>query len=77
MAPLMNIELPMMSVLAQMERVGIGFDAKLCQQQESPLKRRINELEQQAHLLAGGVDAFEAHMKDCPEILVNPQGQEF
>lgn len=42
-----------MRVLSKMEAAGVGFDGKICSRQESPLQRRIKELEHQAHELAG------------------------
>lgn len=48
-----DIEIPLIPVLTAMERVGVRVDAAHLRQQSSELAKRIWELEQQAHELAG------------------------
>ena len=48
-----ELELPLLSVLSQMERTGVLVDAQLLRQQSRELAEQIAHLEQQAHTLAG------------------------
>lgn len=48
-----DIELPLIEVLADMERNGIGADAGVLNEIGDALKERIGELKDQIHLLAG------------------------
>jgi DNA polymerase I len=47
-----SIEMPLIDVLARLERNGVGIDAKLLAQQSIELKERISEIEEQAYKLA-------------------------
>lgn len=47
------LEIPLIEVLAGMERVGVRVDAAALRQQSGELAKRLWELEQQAHALAG------------------------
>jgi DNA polymerase-1 len=47
------LEIPLIEVLAGMERVGVRVDATALRQQSGELAKRLWELEQQAHALAG------------------------
>lgn len=47
------LEIPLIEVLAGMERVGVCVDAAALRQQSGELAKRLWELEQQAHALAG------------------------
>ncbi|MCP5158834.1 MAG: DNA polymerase I [Gammaproteobacteria bacterium] len=48
-----ELEIPLIEVLADMERVGVRVDALALRQQSSELAHRLKELEQQAWALAG------------------------
>jgi DNA polymerase I len=48
-----NFEIPLVSVLSDIERYGVLIDAKLLQQQSEELATRLFELEREAHQLAG------------------------
>jgi DNA polymerase-1 len=48
-----EIELPVLEVLLEMERTGVLIDAFLLAQQSEELGRRLHDLVQQAHALAG------------------------
>lgn len=48
-----DIEMPLMPVLLKMERHGVLIDSDQLHQQSDVLSKRIAELEEQAHLLAG------------------------
>ncbi|CAJ1801437.1 DNA polymerase I [Aeromonas dhakensis] len=48
-----DIELPLLPVLARMERLGTTIEPKLLHQQSQEIEVRLAELEQQAHELAG------------------------
>ena len=48
-----EIELPLLPVLARMERLGTTIDPKLLRQQSQEIEVRLAELEKQAHELAG------------------------
>ncbi|MBL0535467.1 DNA polymerase I [Aeromonas dhakensis] len=48
-----EIELPLLPVLARMERLGTTIEPKLLHQQSQEIEVRLAELEQQAHELAG------------------------
>ncbi len=50
---LLEIEMPLVSVLSRMERTGVLIDAEHLQQQSVHLAKRIDELEQTAYTLAG------------------------
>lgn len=68
-----QIEMPLVPVLSAMERGGVKIDATLLQQQSIYLAERINQLEQQAHELAG--KAFNlSSPKQLQEILFTEQG---
>lgn len=47
------LEIPLIDVLARMERIGVRVDAAALRQQSGELAKRLWELEQQAHDLAG------------------------
>ncbi len=47
------LEIPLIPVLARMERIGVRVDAAALRQQSGELAKRLWELEQQAHDLAG------------------------
>jgi DNA polymerase-1 len=49
-----ELEIPLIDVLARMERIGVRVDAAALRQQSDELAKRLWELEQQAHDLAGG-----------------------
>ncbi|MCV5632584.1 DNA polymerase, partial [Escherichia coli] len=48
-----EIELPLLPVLARMERLGTTIEPKLLHQQSQEIEVRLAELEKQAHELAG------------------------
>ncbi len=48
-----KIEMPLLPVLSRMERRGVLLDTKALQKQSKQLTKRIDELEQQVHKLAG------------------------
>ncbi|MFT4711835.1 MAG: DNA polymerase-1 [Candidatus Azotimanducaceae bacterium] len=48
-----NIELPLVSVLSRIERNGVLLDTELLSEQSRDLGERIDELEKEAHALAG------------------------
>jgi len=48
-----DIEMPLLPVLSRMERRGVLLDTKALNKQSKQLDKRINELEQQVHTLAG------------------------
>ncbi|MBL8497542.1 DNA polymerase I [Nitrosomonas sp. JL21] len=48
-----EIEMPVLDVLYEIERNGVLLDAQLLQRQSHELGKRLCDLEQQAHLLAG------------------------
>jgi len=49
-----EIEIPLIVVLANIERNGVLVDATMLKQQSHELSKRLSEIEQQAHELAGG-----------------------
>ncbi|QSX30191.1 DNA polymerase I [Shewanella cyperi] len=49
-----ELELPLIDVLSDIERRGVLIDAMLLSQQSDELARKIDQLEQQAHEIAGG-----------------------
>ena len=48
-----NIEMPVLAVLLEMERNGVLVDGELLQRQSGEIGKRLHELEQEAHQLAG------------------------
>ncbi len=70
---LQTIEMPLVPILSSMERHGVLIDASLLQQQSSELGKRLLELEQQAHQLAGQVFNL-ASPKQLQQILFEQQG---
>ena len=48
-----TIEIPLISVLARLERNGVKVDAEQLRQQSKEIERRLGELEQEAYTLAG------------------------
>jgi len=48
-----EIEMPLLTVLSDMEQTGVAIDTAMLAQQSGELARRIGELEQQAHREAG------------------------
>lgn len=48
-----EIEMPVLSILSRVERNGVLLDSDLLEQQSSELDKKMRELEQQAHGLAG------------------------
>ncbi|MDH4134541.1 MAG: DNA polymerase I, partial [Gammaproteobacteria bacterium] len=48
-----EIELPLVPVLARMERIGVKIDAAMLRRQSTELAKRMLELEREAHELAG------------------------
>lgn len=49
-----ELELPLVSVLCRMERSGVKIDGHMLEQQSQELAGKLEQLEQQAHDLAGG-----------------------
>jgi len=49
----LDIEMPLLPVLSRMERRGVLLDTKALNKQSKQLDKRINELKQQVHTLAG------------------------
>ncbi|MGL5948278.1 MAG: DNA polymerase I [Aeromonas sp.] len=68
-----TIELPLLRVLGNIERTGTLIAPKLLQQQSAEIAQRLTELEQQAHLLAGGPFNL-ASPKQLGEILFTQLG---
>ncbi len=68
-----DIEMPVLGVLFDMERTGVLIDAFLLAQQSEELGRRLHELEQQAHTLAGQPFNL-GSPKQLGEILFNKLG---
>ncbi|GMH38125.1 hypothetical protein BSKO_06009 [Bryopsis sp. KO-2023] len=66
--PLMTVELPLMSVLAEMEHQGVPFDPRICNAQEKPLQRRLEQLEKQSFDMAGRTFNLDSP-KDVSDIL--------
>lgn len=50
-----DIELPLITILAEMELCGICVDRKLLQQQSHELEKRLKELEEHTYQLAGAI----------------------
>lgn len=50
-----KIELPLITVLAEMELQGVCIDAQLLQQQSGELEKRMKELEEHVYQLAGSI----------------------
>lgn len=48
-----NIEMPLMSVLVRMERLGVLIDDKLLKKQSTEIEQRLKELEEDAYQVAG------------------------
>ena len=48
-----DLEMPLLIVLAQMEQTGVTLDCALLQQQSAQLTAQLQDLEQQAYVLAG------------------------
>lgn len=68
-----NLEMPLVKVLAAMEQCGVLVDAKALQQQSEQLAEQLQDLERQAHELAG--EAFNlASPKQLQTILFEQQG---
>lgn len=68
-----QLEMPLVTLLSKMERGGVKIDAHLLEQQSVFLAKRIQELEQQAHQLAG--KSFNlSSPKQLQEILFSEQG---
>ena len=68
-----ELEVPLISVLSRMEREGVLIDPELLAIQSKQMARRILELEQQAHELAGAVFNL-GSPKQLQEILFEKQG---
>lgn len=68
-----NLEMPLLSVLAEVERQGVLVDPDLLLQQSRELQERITKLEIRAHELAGRVFNL-ASPKQLQEILFEEQG---
>lgn len=67
------IELPLVPVLAAIERNGVLIDAKMLEQQSGELGERLHTIEQQAHEIAG--EPFNLNSpKQIQEILFEKQG---
>lgn len=54
-ATLTQIEMPLLTVLARMERCGVCIDVERLQQQSREIAKRLEQIEQQAYSLAGHV----------------------
>lgn len=54
-ATLTQIEMPLLTVLARMERCGVCIDVERLQQQSREIAKRLEQIEQQAYTLAGHV----------------------
>ena len=68
-----DIEMPLVPVLARMERIGVRIDAAMLHRQSNELAHRMLEVEQQAHKAAG--QAFNlASPKQIQEILFDKLG---
>jgi len=67
-----DIEMPLLSVLSRLERNGVLIDATLLGKQSEYLAGRINELEAQAHQVAGKVFNLSSP-KQLQEILFDEQ----
>ncbi|QIM63215.1 DNA polymerase I [Pasteurellaceae bacterium Orientalotternb1] len=68
-----QIEMPLVSVLSQVERNGVLIDPQLLRQQSIEIEQRLAELEQQVHTEAGEVFNL-ASTKQLQEILFNKLG---
>lgn len=68
-----HIEMPLVPVLANMERRGVCIDVAKLQRQSTALASRIEELEQQAHKLAGAAFNLNSPLQ-LQEILFKKQG---
>ncbi|WP_261923487.1 DNA polymerase I [Shewanella sp. NFH-SH190041] len=70
---LTKLEMPLVPVLSQMERGGVLIDTMLLAQQSDELARKIDELEQQAHDIAG--ETFNlSSTKQLQELFFNKLG---
>ncbi len=68
-----NIELPLLTVLSQIERAGVRVDADMLKQQSAELAARMVDIEKEAHDVAGG--AFNlGSPKQIQEILFDRLG---
>ena len=81
---LVEIEIPLIPVLARMEQTGVLIDGKTLQQQSGELARRMLELEEQAHEAAGQPFNLESPKQlqqilfeklELPVIRKTPKGQ--
>ena len=79
-----NIELPMLTVLSNMERNGVLIDSKLLAEQTKQLSKRAQEVETQAYELAGEkfnlsspkqIQEILFEKQDIPIIRKTPKGQ--
>lgn len=68
-----TIELPLISVLAEMELQGVCVDAPLLKQQSDELSERMKALEEQVHQLAGAIFNLNSPAQ-LQEILFNKMG---
>lgn len=67
-----EIEIPLLSLLSDIERCGVLVDAQMLSRQSDELNSRLQQLEQQAHELAGGEFNL-ASPKQIQEILFDRQ----
>ncbi|HEY5776204.1 MAG TPA: DNA polymerase I, partial [Xanthomonadales bacterium] len=81
---LIEIEIPLIPVLARMEQAGVLIDGKKLRQQSGELARRMQELEEQAHQAAGQPFNLESPLQlqkilfeklELPVIRKTPKGQ--
>ena len=68
-----EMEIPLVPVLSRMERCGVLLDTKMLNKQSTQLAKRVSELEQQAHDLAGQPFNL-GSPKQLQEILFEKQG---
>lgn len=68
-----QIELPLLPILAKLERTGVLIDKQLLQAQSTVLAKEINKLEQQVYLLADSVFNLSSP-KQLQEILFEKMG---
>ena len=68
LSPLLEIEMPMVRVLAAMESEGMPFDPALCASQRGSVERRLSELEQKSFQAAGQEFSLRS-VKDVTRIL--------
>ncbi|MDX2418171.1 MAG: DNA polymerase I [Xanthomonadales bacterium] len=81
---LVDIEIPLIPVLARMEQTGVLIDGKVLQQQSNELAKRMLELEEQSHEAAGQPFNLESPKQlqqilfeklELPVIRKTPKGQ--